>query len=138
MNIHTSLILTVLLAFLVSCDRPECINTNTVFDSNEIESIAYKEELAKEIERVGKENLSYWFADYVAQNGKEYITVNIQGGGLCAKGLLQVNDWKNIEGIRRNKGDGYHGAQLAGLTFNIIDDDNSIDFIYEDVVRIVD
>jgi hypothetical protein len=138
MEIRTPIILTVLLVSLVSCDRPECNNTNPVFDSNEIESIAYKEELVKEIERVGEENLSYWIADYIVQNGREYITVNIQGGGLCAKGMLQVINWTNIEGIRRNKGDGYHGAQLAGLTFNIIDNGNSIDFIYEDVERIVD
>ena len=52
--------------------------------------------------------------------------------------MPQVNNWTNIEGIRRNKGDEYHGAQLAGLTFSTIDNGNSIDFIYDDIERIMD
>lgn len=138
MKAKSILILSTLLIFLASCDRPDCKNTNSVFDSNGLETNVYKQELAQEIDRIGKNNLTYWLSSYTEQNEKEFITVNIQGDGLCAKGLLQVNDWKNIEGIKRTKGVSYIGAQLKGLTFDIITNGESIDFIYKSIERIVD
>ena len=136
MKTKSFLILSIL--FLGSCNRPNCENTNSVFDSNSIETNTYKKELVKEMARVGKENLTYWLSNYTEQNGKEFIIVNIKGNGLCAKGLLQVNDWKNIEGIKRAKGVSYKGAELKGLTFDIITNAESIDFIYNNIERIVD
>ncbi len=138
MKLKSILFLATALIFLASCDRPDCKNTNPVFDSNGLESNTYKQELIKEMDRIGKSNLTYWLSSYSEQNGKEFITVNIQGGDLCAKGLLQVTDWKNIEGIKRNKGVSYIGAQLKGLTFDIITTEESVDFIYKNVERIVD
>ena len=138
MRIHSFLILAVAIIFFVSCDRPECTNTNPVFDSNGIETIDYKRELASEIERIGMENLTYWFSDYTVQNGKEFITVNIQGEGLCALGILQVNEWTNIEGIKKTAGVSYRGAELKGLVYDIVDDGSSINFIYQDIEHIVD
>ncbi len=138
MKLKSILILSTLLIFLASCDRPNCKNTNSIFDSNGIETNVYKNELVKEMDKVGKENLTYWLSNYTEQNGKEFITVNIQGDGLCAKGLLQVNDWKNIEGIKRTKGVSYNGAELKGLTFDIVTNGESIDFIYKNIESIVD
>jgi hypothetical protein len=138
MKVKSILILSTLIIFLASCDRPDCKNTNSVFDSNGLETNVYKQELIQEMDRIGKNNLTYWLSSYTEQNEKEFITVNIQGDGLCAKGLLQVNDWKNIEGIKRTKGVSYRGAQLKGLTFDIITNGESIDFIYNSIERIVD
>jgi hypothetical protein len=138
MKVKSILILSTLIIFLASCDRPDCKNTNSVFDSNGLETNVYKQELIQEMDRIGKSNLTYWLSSYTEQNEKEFITVNIQGDGLCAKGLLQVNDWKNIEGIKRTKGVSYRGAQLKGLTFDIITNGESIDFIYNSIERIVD
>lgn len=138
MKTNPLLILTAFLIFLGSCGRPDCKNTNSVFESNDIESKVYKKELAKEIKRIGKNNLTYWLSSYSVQNEQEFITVNIQGEGLCAKGLLQVNDWKNMEGIKRTKGVSYKGAQLKGLTFEILTNGESIDFIYKSIEGIVD
>ncbi len=138
MNIKSTLILSTLLFLLASCDRPNCKNTNSVFDSNDIEANLYKQELVKQIDKVGKEKLTYWLSNYTKKNGKEFITVDIQGGDLCAKGLIQVNDWKNIEEIKRTKGVSYNGAQLKGLTFDIIANGESINFIYKNVESIVD
>lgn len=138
MNIHSFLIPAATLIFFASCDRPDCTNTNPVFDSHGVETIAYKRELASEIERIGMDNLSYWLSDYTSENGKEFITVNIQGEGLCALGMLQVNDWTHIEGIKKTEGVSYRGAELKGLVFDIIDDGSSIDFIYQNIDRIVD
>ena len=138
MKTKSTLILFTFLIFLASCNRPDCENTNSIFDSNSLETNVYKEELVKEMDRIGKENLTYWLSNYVEQNGKEFITVNIQGDGLCAKGLLQVNDWTNIEGIKKTKGVSYNGAQLKGLTFDVITNEESIDFIYKNLESIVD
>lgn len=128
----------IVLILFASCDRPDCENTNSIFHLNGLETTVYKQELVKEIDRVGKENLTYWLADYTEQNGKEFITVNIQGNGLCAKGLIQVNDWTNIQGIKKTKGASYIGAELKGLTFNIITKNESIDFVYKSTESIVD
>ncbi len=138
MKMKSIFILSTLLFFLASCDRPDCKNTNPVFDSNGIETNIYKQELVKQMDKVGKDNLTYWLSNYIEENGKEFITVNIQGGDLCAKGLLQVNDWKSIEGIKRTKGVSYNGAQLKGLKFNTITTGESIDFIYKNIESIVD
>ncbi|WP_157716104.1 hypothetical protein [Roseivirga echinicomitans] len=128
----------IVLILFASCDRPGCENTNSIFDLNGLETTVYKQELVKEMDRAGRENLTYWLSDYTEQNGQEFITVNIQGDGLCAKGLLQVNDWTNIEGIKKTKGVSYIGAELKGLTFDIITTGESIDFIYKNIESIVD
>ena len=121
-----------------SCDRPECKNTNSILSTNSDQSMEYRKELLKEISRIGIENLDYWFSDYSELEGKEYITVYVQGNGLCAKATILVNDWTNIEGIRRTKGKGYHGAKLIGLTFDAKTTEETIEFIYKGVDRILD
>lgn len=131
-------LITTLLLVLASCDRPNCKNTNPIFDSNSIDSKAYKKELVKEVERVGMENLLYWFSGYSKQNEHEYITVFVQGDNLCAQAILQVKDWKNIEGIKRTKGKSYRGVELKGLTFDIVATGDSISFIYKNLKRIID
>ena len=47
MKTKSILILSTLLIFLASCDRPDCENTNSIFDSNGAETNAYKKELVK-------------------------------------------------------------------------------------------
>lgn len=138
MKLKSILILSIVFTLLMSCERPDCKNTNPIFDSNNIESNLYKQELVKELNKIGKENLTYWLVNYSEQNGKEFITVNIQGNGLCAKGFLQVDNWNNIEGIKKTKGISYRGAQLKGLTFDIITNGESINFIYKNLDRIID
>jgi len=95
-------------------------------------------ELIKQINKFGQENLSYWFDSYIKKNDKEYIVVHIQNQSLCVKGMVLVNDWNKIAGIKKKEGKGYVGAKLKGLTFNIQKDGNKIELIYKDIVRIVD
>ena len=121
-----------------ACDRPNCENKNPIFDKYAINSEEYKAELLSQIEKYGQKNLTYWFDSYLVENGKEYITVKIQNDSLCAKGMIQVNDWNKIEGIKRTKGKGYVGAKLKGLTFNVENDSNRIELVYKDITRIVD
>jgi hypothetical protein len=140
MKQKTYLIIVILLAVLttVSCDRPNCKNKNPIFEKYGLNSEEYKIELLSEIEKNGQNNLTYWFYSYIEENGKEYIIVNIQNDSLCAKGMIKVNDWKKIEGIKRTKGKGYVGAELKGLIFNVKKDSNKIEFVYEDLTRIID
>lgn len=91
-----------------------------------------------QINKFGQKNLSYWFDSYIKKNEKEYIVVNIQNTSLCAKGVILVNDWNKIEGIKKNEGKAYVGAKLKGLTFDIRKDGNKVELIYKDIIRIVD
>ena len=82
-------------------------------------------------------NTAYPSVD-VKENEKEYILVNIQHDSLCAKGKILVNDWNKIEKIKNAKGQGFHGAKLMGLTFNIEKDSNNIEFVYKNLIWVLD
>ncbi|MDY0282023.1 MAG: hypothetical protein RBR35_15840 [Salinivirgaceae bacterium] len=140
MEQKTKLMTLILLVILtaVSCDRPNCHNKNPIFEKYEISSVDYKTELIQQIEKIGQQNLTFWFESYIKENEKEYIIVNIQHDSLCAKGKILVNDWNKIEGIRRTNGQSYSGAELQGLTFNVEKDSNKIELVYNDLIRIVD
>jgi hypothetical protein len=135
-----SLIIMLLLMFLtaVSCDRPNCENVNPIFNQYDMNSEEYKTELLSQIEENGQNNLTYWFSSYAEENGNEYIIVYIQNDSLCAKGVIKVDDWGKIEGIKRTKGKGYVGAELKGLTFLIEKDSSKTEFVYKDLARIID
>jgi hypothetical protein len=122
----------------VSCDRPNCENSNLIFDKYDIYSEEYKTELLSQIKINGQNNLTYWFDNYVEKDGEEYIIVKIQNDSLCAKGVIKVDDWYKIEGIKRTKGKGYVGAELKGLTFNVEKKSDNIEFIYKGITGIVD
>lgn len=120
-----------------SCNMPECRNTNPIFDNFAPDTQEYKNELAKQIKDIGIENLSYWHDKYVKKDDAEYIVVYIQGQNLCAKGEIQVDDWKKISGLRKDIS-GYSGAELEGLDFEIIQNSTETNFLFKDVDRIID
>jgi hypothetical protein len=132
-----TLLLLVLLLFFTSCDMPECKNTNAVFNNLPPAAKEYKDELAKQIQTIGAGNLSYWHSGYVKKDTAEYILVAMQGKGLCAVGEIRVSDWQKIPGMRREVS-GYRGAELQGLKFDIVQDPSDTDFIFRDVVSIID
>tara|TARA_B100000795_G_scaffold113745_1_gene84373 strand:+ start:43822 stop:44133 length:312 start_codon:yes stop_codon:yes gene_type:complete len=98
----------------------------------------YTSELLSQIKEIGQDNLTYWFSSYEEENGNEYIMVHIQNDSLCAKGMIKVDNWGEIEGIKRTKGKGYVGAELRGLTFTIEKDSSKTEFVYKDLARIID
>lgn len=136
----TNLSIMILFASLiiVSCNRPSCENKNPIFNKYDIHAVEYKTELINQIEKNGQENLTYWLNSYVEENGQEYIIVDIQNDSLCAKGVLKVNDWNNIEEIKRTKGKSYMGAELKGLVFSVEKDSNKIELVYKSLTQIVD
>ena len=132
-------ILTLLtILFLISCNKPECNNNNPIFDKYEIETFEYQTELIKKLQKYNSEDLKYWFDSYSNKNGKEYIIVEVQGEGLCAKIQLLITNTNKLENLIRNKGVSYEGAELRGLTYGILEKDSSIEIVYSDLVRIID
>lgn len=130
--------MSILILGLSSCDRTPCKNQDPIFERSSYSSQEYKQELAGRIDKLGMDNLSYWFDSYVQLNGRDYILVNIQNDSLCATGMIQVNDWNKMEEIERTKGASYKGAELKGLSFDVTKDPAGVEFIYRTLDRIVD
>ena len=128
-----------ILIFIVSCDRTECTNTNVIFDKFTPETKEYKDELIKQIAKVDKTKLTYWMKSYQENDNSQSINVNIQSDSLCAEIVLKIASSKNgIEGILKNKGKGYIGAELKNLKFEIEKDSASTEFIFEEISGIID
>jgi hypothetical protein len=127
-----------LLTLALSCNRPPCENTNSVFRKYSPESQEYKIELSQQLQTTDNRKLSYWFDRSESRNGNEYILVDIRGDGLCAKGHILVNDWSKLEGIKSARGKGYHGAELKNLKISVERDSTEIEFIYQDLGYIID
>ena len=127
-----------ILFLLASCNRNSCINNNPVFDKHEIDSKEYVEELIKQVKLIGEENLDYWFESYKVKDDKEYILVNIQHTDLCTKGLFLVENWKELEPIRKTEGKGYRGAQLKGFTFEYAHYEDQTELVFVKLDKIVD
>ena len=137
----STLILTIFgLAILAGgCDRPVCKNTNPIFDKYAPDAREYKDELAKQLATIDRSKLTYWMDTYQENNDAKLINVHIQGDGLCAKIVLTINDSdKGIEGIVKNKGMGYRGAELEDLKFDIKQDGTSTAFVFQEISGIVD
>lgn len=125
------------LIFSNSCDKPECKNTNPIFDKFMYNTKEYKSELAKQILSIGTRNLTYWFDKYLKKGSEEFILIHIQGEKLCAKGEIKVNDWSKISGMRKEIS-GYRGAELKGLKLEIEQDSTGTNLIYKSVDMIID
>jgi hypothetical protein len=139
MNYSTARIfgIAILILATVSCDRPECQNTNPIFDRFTPAQEEYKLELVKQVK--GRESkLRYWLDRYEEKNNREYLMVFIQGDSLCAKAEILIENWEGIEGIRRVKGKGYSGAELAGFKYDVHFQSERTTFSYRGVDRIVD
>ena len=132
---------TILLVFVfgfISCDRPNCTNTNQVFESNNPESKHYKDELVKQLKNIDQTKLRYWLQKYEERNGKEFLHFNIQSDGLCAIIVLRMSTWEKLENLRKKKGASYRGAEFVNLKFETQTNDSSTQFIYKSFDRIID
>lgn len=128
----------ILLLFIASCDRPECVNKNPVFTRFAPDAKEYKRELAREMQRIGQKKLSYRFDRYERRETGEYILVHAQGHGLCAMARIRVESWDNtIKGLRG--GGGYRGAGLIGLRVDVVQlDSGEVELVYSGLDRIFD
>jgi hypothetical protein len=130
---------TPLLLFLLlfSCDRPECTNTNPVFDKYAAETNEYKAELIRQLNaRTGKAD--FWIDKYSKQDSTEYMSIFVQANGLCAKGILDITNTLQLKQYKKVKGMSYSGAGLSGLKFRIDSLHGDYNFIFESVGSIID
>ena len=130
-----------LAASLYSCDRPQCKNTNPVFDKYGFEQREYKAELIKQLKVVDNNKLTYWIDQYVEREGKQFMSLYIQGGDLCAKGIFDITNvppGNRLQFYKQKKGGGFSGAELRGLTYRIDSSNGDYQFIYETVEHIID
>jgi hypothetical protein len=137
-KISLFVILLSLIVVFISCDRPECKNTNPLFDNYSPDSREYKTELVKQLKNIDKLKLSYWFKEYVESNGQELLFFNIQGDGLCAVIVLNVEQWSKLEELRQKKGVSFRGAEFKNLKFDIQQESSNVNFIFRDFDRIID
>ena len=133
-----SISLLALFVLMFSCDRSECKNENNIFNEFAPDSKEYREELARQLQKMDAMDLTYWFDQYELKGDKEYINIHIQGNDLCAKGVVLVEEWKGLEGIRKTKGVGYRGAQLKGFEVDIIENSSGIELMFKDIDYIID
>jgi hypothetical protein len=123
--------------FMISCNVPQCRNTNPVFENSSPDSEEYKAELAKQMRTIGTKNLSFRHVKYLKKQGAEYILVNITGEGVCALAEVQVTNWEKISGLRKEVS-GYSGAELQGLDIELAKDSTGMNFVFKNIDGIID
>ncbi|UPT70654.1 MAG: hypothetical protein M0D53_16560 [Flavobacterium sp. JAD_PAG50586_2] len=64
-----------LLSSFVSCDRPDCKNNNPIFDKYLTNENEYKAELAKQLSRTNKSELTFWMDSYKEENNAKQMEV---------------------------------------------------------------
>ena len=130
--------LSIVIMGLSSCDRPTCTNQDPIFDRYSYSSQEYKQELAARIDQQGMEELNYWFDGHVQLSGIDYILVKVQNDSLCATAMMLVKDRSKLELIEPTGGSSYKGAELRGLSFDMVKGPAGVEFIYRSLDRIVD
>lgn len=127
------------LTLTASCDRPECKNTNIIFEKYSPESKQYRDELVNQLAKADKSQLTYWMDSYKEKDNSQYLHAHIQGDDLCAKIILTIKDeGSGIEEIIKSKGMGYRGAELEDLAFDIKQNSEKTEFIFREISGIVD
>jgi len=140
MKILNVVSLCILLVSMMSCDRPECTNTNSIFNQHQPSSKIYKDELVKELKNAGQSKLTYWLKEYEEIEGEEYLHFYVQGGDLCAIMILSMNDhWdEKLKYVKSSRGVSYRGAEFKNLKFDIQQSLSTTEFIYKKLDHILD
>lgn len=121
-----------------SCGRPECTNHREVFNSHQPDDAAYRYELVLLIDSSGKDAFDYWIADYVKKGDRVLMPVNIQNEHVCAILPLDITEYRGLEQFRKVEGNGYRGAGLTGIEYDIVKDDSTIHFNLKEIGHILD
>lgn len=137
-KLHYVFVFFCLINFIIACDRPDCENSNPVFEKFLPGSKQYKDELVKQLNLIENSGLRYWLEKYEEKDGQEYLSFFVQGDGLCARIILTVKPVNKIRDVLDKKGVGYRGAEFKNLKFDIIQDSVQTEFVYKDFDRIID
>jgi hypothetical protein len=129
-------------AFLViSCDMPQCKNTNPVLEKYSPESNEYKKKLAillLDVLKSGNNDLRYGIDHYEEKNGKRFLYISIQGSKLCAKGEFEVNYSGNLKRFCDSKFLGRYGAEVLGISYITKVENGQIIFVLNDIGPMID
>jgi len=125
--------------FYVSCDRPECASTNSVYTRFSPDSEEYCRELIDDLEKINRAELRFWFNSYKEIGSQEpELWFNVQGGDLCAIMVMKVADWTKLQHLRACKGESYRGAEFQNLRYTMIHDKGRVCFVLLDFECILD
>src|SRR5690606_9051156 len=126
------------LTLTASCERPECKNTNIIFEKYSPEAKQHRDELVNQLAKADKSQLTYWMDSYKEKDNSPCLHAHIQGGDLCAKISLTIQDEGSvIEEIIKSTGMGHRGAELADLAFDIKQTSERAEFIFRGISGIV-
>ncbi len=122
----------------MSCNKTGCDSNNPIFQKHLPNSPQYKSELARLLKTTNTSQISFWFKEYIQNDKKEYILLQVQGTDLCGVMELEVANWDKLQQLRSTKGKGYRGAEFKNLQYEIKQDSASLSFVYKDIEKIVD
>lgn len=122
----------------MSCDRPECINRNPVFNKFKPTDKEYRNELARLVESADKDSVLFWINGYDSAPGHEYMYAGVIGRNLCAVAVFDITGNEEFENFKRVKGVSYSGAGLLVPRYCIRHTDSGAQFVLDSVGMIVD
>jgi len=122
---------------LTACNNVKDNTSNSVFEKFSPSTKEYKNELATKL-KLNPKGLLYTLNKFVENDGKEYLDIKVKGDDFEATGLVLVNNWNKLEGIKRTKGQSYGGAELKGLKLDIQENSSGANLVYNDLEKIVD
>jgi hypothetical protein len=118
--------------------RHECTNTNRILDISAPGQKAYDAELVRQLNKAGKKKTKFWINKYMERDNRQYMSVYIQGPGVCAEALLEITGNEYLDNYLRVKGVSYHGAGLQNLEYSIDSSNGSYIFKFISTTWIVD
>lgn len=135
---NSSFIITIIISLLfTACQNRKCNNNNPLFDKYTSQSEQYKNELAEVITTY--DDLKYYLDSYDEINGNNYLNVSVQSNKVCAKAAIWIrNKDSKLDGIIKNKGNGYSGAELKSLQIGIAPHTKKIQFVYNGLDKVID
>lgn len=124
--------------FASACNKPNCTNTNPVFNRFSPNDFEYKSALANLLSETNKAELTYWFSEYKNIEGSEILYFEVQGENLCATLAMEVDNWSKLADLRQKKGVSYRGAEFVNLSYDILRDSSSVRFLFKNFDDIID
>lgn len=133
--LRTKPILLILLLSLIGC-QGDVLNNEPVFDTFKPDSKEYKDKLAEKIND-HPDDVVYYLKNYHLIDHNEYLEFDVQGTDFKAIGFVLVKDWKKMSLIRKNKANGYAGAEFS-LKLDVEQNPNGAILVYKDLNYIID
>ncbi|HEY9177784.1 MAG TPA: hypothetical protein VIN07_08845 [Flavipsychrobacter sp.] len=122
----------------ISCNKPDCTNNREAFSKYQPDDIEYKRELGHLVDSIGKDNLRYWINSYRKQDGKDLMFTHVQNESVCAIAVFDITETTGLQHYKDVTGKGYSGAELRGVDYDVYRNETTIDFIMNNVERVID